>query len=33
MKKRIYSNMLRLSAFMLTAGILAACGNEDIDNA
>ncbi len=30
---RIYSNILRVSAFMLTAGMLAACGDEDIDNA
>lgn len=33
MKKRIYRNILRLSAFVLTAGMLAACGDEDIDNA
>ncbi len=33
MKKRnIYRNMLRLSAFMLTAGMLTACGDTDIDN-
>lgn len=33
MNKRIYRNILRLSAFVLTAGMLAACGDEDIDNA